>query len=339
MKMIHTLIVLKVLVGAVVFAEPINRAKIWTDVEVDTQARKWGEEVAQEQGARAQHEALAEWREDILNCDELPVNERIELLGSALRKISQFSRFQVSERIEIYDMARTKMASIPGHAKYFTDKIEEAYESNAERVRTFEGQPEWKAALEKAKQTGEVSEGIFNLVGGMWGDYGEIRSENLGMLGHIPSAESVRALGHYLRERDEPDIKIHSPDTGRPAAESLTGLITDGPMQTWMASYEDVPKWQKWFDEVKAGKRTFRFVGSNVEYTLDGPADARTLERIKNKVAGVQRSAAKREHATKPGAQAATNSKGPALYAGLIAATLLCLSVLVFFYKRWNQQR
>lgn len=336
--MVRTLIMFGVFIGSASVAEPMNRAKIWSDAEVDAQARKWGEEVLQERGASSQHEALKKWRKDILNCDQLQVNERIDLLSMALDKISRFNIYQVSERIEIYDIARDKMASIPGHSDYFTDKIEESWKSHAERVRTFEAQPEWKAAMEKAEQTGEASEGIFNLISGMWGDYGEISSKNLRMLGHIPSTESVRALGHYLRKREEPGIKIHSPDTERPAAESLTELIADGPMQTWRASYEEVAKWQQWFDEVKAGKRTFRFVGSNVEYTLDGPADAKNLKRIRND-AGVLRSEAKRGQTTVTEAQSEANAKGAAFYVGLLAAILFCLSALAFLYKRGNLHR
>jgi hypothetical protein len=231
-------------------------------------------------------------------------------------------------------MAREKIASIPDHTKYFSDKIEEAYESNAVRVRSFESQTEWKAALEKMQQSGEVSEGMFNLLGRMWGDYGEVRSDNLGMLGHIPSAESVKVLGHYLRKREESDIRIHSPDTGCPAAESLTELISDGPLQTWQASADDVPKWQQWFDEVKAGKRTFRFVGSSLEYTLDGPADAATLKRIKGAGSSAPRPNIRNNPATAADGPAGIDQEGPVFHIGCLAAILSCLAAIIYYIRR-----
>jgi hypothetical protein len=142
--------------------------------------------------------------------------------------------------------------------------------------------------LKKIENTAEPGRYLFGMQSRLWGDYEEICSKNLGILGHIPSTESVRALGHYLWKREETGVQYNSPDTERPAAESLTELIANGPMQTWMANYEDVARWQKWFDEVKAGKRTFRFVGSEVDYTLDGPADAETLKRIKQRSFSIQ---------------------------------------------------
>lgn len=331
--MIRTLIIFGGLIGPIAVAEPINRVKLWTDAEVDVQAKKWGEEVAREDGASAQHKGLAKWRKDIVNSDQLPANERIDLLSKALDKISRFSIYQVGERIEIYDMARYKMASIPDHAKYFTDPIEESYRLNAKRVRLFESQPEWKAAGENAKLTDEGSLGMFNLISGMWGDYDEIYSKNLGMLGHIPSTESVRALGRYLRKRDEPDIEIHPPYTGELAVESLTELISDGPIQTELVSVDDVPKWQKWFDEVKAGRRTFRFVGSDVNYTLDGPADAATLKRIKEEKMTSQRPDRTKKHIIESNDLTHTNGKGPVFHLELLAAILVCLVGFIYFFR------
>ena len=236
----------------------------------------------------------------------------------------------------IYKQIQEVVVSIPDHAKYFTDPIEESYGLNAKRVRLFESQPEWKAAGENAKLTDEGSLGMFNLISGMWGDCGEICSKNLRMLGHIPSTESVRALGRYLRERDEPDIEIHPPYTGELAVESLTELISDGPMQTELVSVDDVPKWQQWFDEVKAGKRTFRFVGSDEIYTLDGPADAATLKRIKEEKMTSQRPDRTKKHFTPSDAPAGTNQKGTVFHGGLLAAILLCLAALAFLLKRRN---
>ena len=332
--MIRTLIIFGVLIGPVAVAEPINRVKLWTDAEVDVQAKKWGEEVAREDGASAQHKGLAKWRKDIVNSDQLPANERIDLLSRALDNISRFNIYQVSERIELYDMARDKMASIPGHTNYFTDKIEESWKSNADSVRVSEAKPEWQALLKKMEDTAEGARYMFDLHSRMWGDYGEIRSKNLGMLGHIPSKESVRALGHYLWKRDEPGIKYKSTNTEQLAAESLTELIADGPMQTWLASYEDVAKWQKWFDEVKAGKRTFRFVGSDVDYTLNGPADAATMKRIKERNSSTQRPNITKKPVTPSEASSGTNQKEPVFHGGLLAAILLCLAALAFLLKR-----
>ncbi len=275
-------------------------------------------------------ESLQRYVETLAGMESIPPDEAISKLSEMM--VRTF-RWQNDKSIAVYKSAQQKLLSIPNHTKYFTDKIEEAYESNAERVRTFESQPEWKAAMAKMEQTGEGSKGMFDLLSRMWGDYAEICSVNLGMLGHIPSTDSVRALGNYLQDRDEPDIESHSPGTWSRAAESLTELISDGPMQTWQASYEDVPKWQNWFDEVKAGKRTFRFVGSDVDYTLDGPADAATLKRIQERNLSRPRPNITKKHATPSEAPTGTNQKGPVFHAGLLAAILFCLAALIYFFR------
>jgi hypothetical protein len=100
MKLIHALVMVGLLSGTVAVAEPIDRAKMWTDIEVDDQARIWGDEVGQDRSALAQRQSLAKWRTDIENSDQLPIAERIELLIGALDKISRFSNYQVGERIE-----------------------------------------------------------------------------------------------------------------------------------------------------------------------------------------------------------------------------------------------
>ena len=267
---------------------------------------------------------------------EIELMARNEAIPKLNEMILRTFRWQDDESMAVYKSAQQKLLSIPDHTKYFTDPIEEAWKLNAERVRLFESQPEWRAALEKSEQTGEVSEGMFDLLGRMWGDYPEICSKNIGILGHIPSTESVWALGRYLQERNEPDIKIPPRGTGILAAESLTALISDGPMQIWMARGGDVTKWQKWFDEVKAGKRTFRFVGSDVDYTLDGPADAKKLERIRNQDLSEKHSGGRREPAMASEKQAVPSKMEPFFHVGLIAAILLCLAAIVFLLKRRN---
>ena len=337
--MITKIVILQMLVGSACFADIEERSMILSDFEVDNKARRWGEEVVNERGASSQHEALTQWRKAILNCEQLPEKARIELLIKALDKISRFSIYQVAERIEIYDLAREKMTSIPDHANYFTDKIEESWNSNAEKVRKIEFPPDWETKLEKLIQSGSDLQYYMDWQRAQWGNYEEIRSENLRMLGHIPSKESVRALGYYLRERNLSGIKIEPPVTGELAAGSLSELISDGPTRTGQSSWEDVPKWQQWFDEVKAGKRTFRFVGSDVDYTLDGPANAKTLKNIGIENSGRPRPNKRMEDGKVSATFVKTIAKSPAYQYGLIAGIGLALASLVFVLKRKSSWR
>ena len=111
-------------------------------------------------------------------------------------------------------------------------------------------------------------------------------------------------------------------------------MVSDGPIQIWIASWEDVPRWEKWFDEVKAGKRTFRFVGSDVIYTLDGPADAATLKRIKEGKMTSQRPDRTKKHISASNDLTHPNQKGPVFHVGLLAAILVCLTSFIYYFRR-----
>jgi hypothetical protein len=43
---------------------------------------------------------------------------------------------------------------------------------------------------------------------------------------------------------------------------------------------ERADAWKQWWSEIKSGKRTYRFIGSNIDYGPDGPATKEQLERI-----------------------------------------------------------
>src|SRR5690606_26228155 len=44
--------------------------------------------------------------------------------------------------------------------------------------------------------------------------------------------------------------------------------------------YEYVYAWQNWYEQIKAGSRTFRFEGDPTEYDLNGPVPKEKLQRI-----------------------------------------------------------
>jgi len=275
------------------------------------------------------------WSAKVIASSSWGDQEKLQEFTLGLESISYRSHMDGHnpEVDKIYKQMQEMMTSIPDHAKYFTDKIEETYESHAKVVRKIVYPPDWDTRVQKMVET-RGFESYQDWLRGQWGDCEEINSKCIGMLGHIPSTESVKALGRYLRERDEPDIRIERPRTGSLAAESLTELISDGPVRIWMASYEDVLKCQKWFDEVKAGKRTFRFVGSDVAYTLDGPADAVTLKRIKERNSNTQRPNEKREHIRTSDVPVGTNQREPLFHIVLLAAILLCVAALTYIIKR-----
>ncbi len=66
-----------------------------------------------------------------------------------------------------------------------------------------------------------------------------------------------------------------TPPNGMLAAQALANLIESPPLQKDPEGYfeSDVHPWQLWYEQVKAGTRTFRFKGDPQEYSLAGPVD------------------------------------------------------------------
>ncbi|RYD82697.1 MAG: hypothetical protein EOP84_09020 [Verrucomicrobiaceae bacterium] len=114
-------------------------------------------------------------------------------------------------------------------------------------------------------------------------------------MSYLPSVETVRVLGKFLSDERgytklplNPTIKeIEAAGREVPnckgAAKALVCLpFVSKPLdKDWMTmTYEDVAPWREWYEQIKAGNRTFRFEGDPTEYDLNGPASKQTLDRI-----------------------------------------------------------
>jgi hypothetical protein len=130
-------------------------------------------------------------------------------------------------------------------------------------------------------------------------DYDEVREKAFVILGQLPSPESVAVLGHFLEDpegRDGEDLlgnPIHiGSDMSPPAPNCGKAYFALGKLGIEHppippTKYEDVvlnqeraDAWKQWWSEIKSGKRTYRFIGSDIDYGPDGPATKEQLERI-----------------------------------------------------------
>lgn len=272
--MISRLLIIFLLSGSIGFATTDGFRPL-EDSEVDARALKWGARNLKLNGAAAQHEALASWRQGIANSEKLPREQAIEFLGEAVRKTSDLKFFQVKERIDVQQAAQTTILAIPGHAEYYRDRLLEA-----------------RRKVDEAKAGGGISEiGVYR---------SRLDSElryHFSTLAYLPSVETVQVLGEFLYD-ERGYVKM--PD--KPTMNDLTREIADSPVfpsaaiallklplldkpvpATEYPQYrtpEDVKPWRQWYEEIKSGKRTFRFEGDPTEYDLNGPAPKEKLERI-----------------------------------------------------------
>lgn len=217
------------------------------------------------------------WREEkmeaIVASQNLPSNERIEFLAQFVRiGIDRAGSAPINDaQREVYEKARQLLLSIPGYADYYANRVKAARaELNAETVSYKRGPLQSK--LRKTKVD------CF---------------ETLSLL---PSAESVRVLGEFLYDEEgrvppsPPGTKDDRNRRQRKAGESPNSFyalraianlpIVSKPTRREMNRTvydEDIELWRIWYEQVKAGNRTFQFEGDPKHYNLEGPV-AKAIE-------------------------------------------------------------
>ncbi|GAA5115800.1 hypothetical protein GCM10023212_01110 [Luteolibacter yonseiensis] len=158
-------------------------------------------------------------------------------------------------------------------------------------------------------------------------------------LEHLPSPETVKVLGELLYDdRDPYKGATGFEDTGAPrpnfryASMTLTRLgIQKAPMKNkypdGSVGYDDseVETWKVWYEQVKAGTRTFSFEGDDTIYNLagrtsvarDGPVQSRPERKVSTTGGG------NHDLTTKPA------SRAPG-----VIAVLLLLGIAAFTVKK-----
>ncbi len=217
--------------------------------------------------------------------------ERISLLGPFMG-IAAYGRESMSEdQTAVFERARDALVSVPGHARFYQERINRCrseVQANAQKP------GEEIARLEReGKWTG-------------LGDYETIRKQAFQILRELQSAETVSVLGDFL---DDPEGRDRKNLLGLPveisgtrkfgpnclaASVALSNLGIEHPPSEFRRDFgyagsvsyindeqlREVDAWKDWWNEVEAGKRTYRFIGSSIEYGPDGPASAEALKRI-----------------------------------------------------------
>lgn len=262
-NIVQTILLLLVVSITMAFAE-IDRSFSRPDKEID----QFYGNAASERGSRSQYESLASLRKNVQEVDQRPPNETIPLLADGLQKLARKNVFQVAERIEVYDLVQSTLLAIPGHAKYFADELErQRIDPKSAYIRT---------------RTTYLTE----------------------TLKHLPSPETIQVLGHYLSDmRDIPYDENPKYIEALRAGKVKEPDWTPTPQNAWLATYtlsniglrnppfepvgnyinirfsepDSLPKFRKWWEDVKSGKRTFSFVGQTVEYRFKPDGSWETL--------------------------------------------------------------
>ena len=244
-------------------------------------------------------------------------NEKtVASLGRTVGQLSEerSPNWEKGER-PVFHAAQAALLAIPGHAEYYQRRINEAR-------RLLDETPYDDIALRGPRQ-------------------GDLRNEQMygfQTLSQLPSAETVRVLGEFLFDErvSNPPVPLESTNADW-AARSLGKLpLTSRPLTSKTPSYQDAPTWRLWYQQVKAGTRTFRFVGDPKEYNL---------RDMMQQQAAVYSTARPPGHATVdrppagPAGDSKTNTPSSVTWPALIAAGLVILAAAGWYCLRARKAR
>lgn len=190
------------------------------------------------------------WQKIANKAPELETEQRVEFLSKVL--VTDWEDVG-SEHWDTYNRVRTILLETEGHAKFYGDKMKANPRSGDRRY---------------------------------WFQY----------LKNMPSPETVAVLGELLADDSERPVLAEdgsnadwylrmrrqtTPNCDR-AISALLHLLDNPPVPAISLTYnhnEDTLKaWRLWYENVKAGRQTFRFKGDPVEYTLRGPSKRGAVE-------------------------------------------------------------
>jgi hypothetical protein len=211
---------------------------------------------------RIEAEQVALWEQKLREARMSPPETRTAQLWRGLRNMAHRKSFEVhSPDVEvIFQKIQDELLSIPGHARYFFNELKRE-QIEVEQFPTNTG----------PRVSYDFHRGLYFLT-----------------MRHLPSPETIAVLGEFLSDdKDAPGPldQTKSYDYDIPPANSEYSATTISHIglrepPASKDSYDADPethlaKTRAWWEEVKAGKRTFSFKGQAVEYRFkpDGTWD------------------------------------------------------------------
>jgi hypothetical protein len=287
----------------------------------------------------------AAWEVNFFNAIEkqrsIAPEASIPKLADYVLRLSRGTNIEKGER-PVFHAARNLLLSIPGHATYFQNKLESLRAKTLELAKLPEDQDPYKMK-----------------VGQAFGDYDMYQKSTVfPTLALLPSSETVAVLGHFLNDpegRDGRDLLGNrfqrsdvelAPINAGAAAIALRRLGIEHPPfrgfrdhdhRNFNYTPEEIDAWKDWWNEVKDGKRTYRFIGSPIEYGPDGPASKEQLQRIERNRQREASSKAPRSAATSPEVEEPSEKPSSKIGIAIGGAVLVLLASIIYVLRAKKQ--
>ncbi len=209
------------------------------------------------------------YRNLIVNYNDLPTVENATKLFEGLEICGRYVNKDNQLNVAVYEELKNSAVTIPQHVDILTGQVESA------RAKLPEG-TKWHSGEHNSFQSLRVM---------------IVRDT----LCHIPSPEVVQLLGSYLYdERDTPPpIRpgqdwIDSNSNAYMACRALQKIgLKNSPLPPRASENPDnLATWKLWWGPIKAGNRTFSFVGQDVEYRFrkDGTYEALSRDGAQQRI-------------------------------------------------------
>ncbi len=210
------------------------------------------------------------------------------------------SIYPYGDRQGTFKILKDTILTIPGHATWHGEQIKQLTDAE------IEGRPTGKHSLQR------------------WWYYETLQQ--------LPSPETVKVLGEFLFDERDPWKHLPTDDGGRWHPNSLYAVralnklgIRNAPVKREHWDPADLRTWQLWYEQIRAGTRTFSFEGDDAIYSLSGPV--RTALDPGDILSESRRSPA-------AGTGAAAEAKPESSKVPLIAALSLALLSLILAARR-----
>jgi hypothetical protein len=264
----------------------------------------------------------ATWESEMLRAvaaqEGQPPDAAIPKLGMWVMKLAMSSNLEKGDR-PVFHAAQKALLSIPGYAEHYRNRILRA-----------------KAAREAADGKTEY--------GARAGDFRTEMHDGFQTLTQLPSPETVRVMGDFLFDDSVNPHVVQDNMREEPLSHTAVRYIARLPFASATPSNKgntdaerDLPAWRQWYEQIKSGKRTFRFEGDPTEYDLNGPAPRQKLEHIaRDRKRNAERATGAKRLGSPAAAEASPElgkTPKPALVAALVASSLLLAGAVWYFVK------